>query len=150
MKVLSHPILRQMNLGDICASHAEEFIATGLAVQEDFVLVPDGVCRPCEQEAAWDAIPIDQRQTQSDDRDGTIVVGDPRNPHLPSLVFNYPVPGRSSHPKQLTERGKLMREMEQAFQRAYPTADERSALNQSDASNNEIENRDLKPRRPQK
>jgi hypothetical protein len=150
MKVLSHPILRQMNLGDICPNHAEKVIAIGLAAQGDFEVVPDGVCRPCEQEAAWDAIPLDQRITQVDDRDGTIIAGDPRNPHLPALRIEYPVPGRSGGHEGLSERGKRMREMVQAFERAYPTADERRAINQPDASINVKRIRDLKPRRPRK
>lgn len=139
-----------MNLGDVCLSHAEKVIAIGLAVREDFEDVHDGVCRPCEEDAAWDAIPVDQRIKQVDDGDGTMIVGDPRNPHFPVLRIEYPLPGRSGGLQELSERGKRMREMVLAFERAYPTADERKASIQPDASTDVNIIRDLKPRRLQK
>ena len=109
----------------ICISHLQEIVAMGLAGEDEFTLIGDGVCMQCEAEDDWKRLTGRDRVHSREHDDGaTIVVGDPRNTQLPSLMFQLGKTPRGVPPSAISLKWKQLR---QAFEDAYPTAKERAA-----------------------
>jgi hypothetical protein len=145
--VYTHLVLTEQNMGNICLSHIKQLLAAELAILEDFRLIGDGICSACDAEAKWHAIPVQERTMSQDDGKGTIIVGDQRDPKGFRMVINYPFedPNKPRKPRVVSR----MRELEWAFERAFPTAKERSksTINSSTEEQPKVNSLDLEPHR---
>jgi len=144
VQVYTHPILTKMGGKHVCLQHLEGLLATASAIRDDFSLVGEGVCDPCDAESKWAAIPSSERQTSKDDGKGTIILGDPRDPFHPQLSIQY---GIAREPKKLSALGQRMRAKRQEFERAYPTADERKTIGPDGIPQSDKASLDIRPRR---
>lgn len=101
----------------------QQIIDIGLAVMEEFIPIGDGVCTQCVAEKEWERLPKGDRVHSRFLNDHELIVGDPRNTQLPSLVFQFEKTSRRVPP---SANSLKLKELRQAFEDAYPTAKERS------------------------
>ena len=145
--VYTHPVLTERNMGNICLNHLKQILSADLAAIEDFRLVGDGICSACDTEAKWNAISVQDRMTSEDDGKGTIIVGDSRDPKGFRMIINYPFedPSAPRKPRVVSR----LRELEWAFERAFPTAKERSKLTSQSSAKEQanVNSLDLEPHR---